>query len=120
MRFNAERVRRNVREATTEDLLDRVTTYREGMEPEALEIIDAELRARGIARDAIKGHAEQQSQQTIDRADGIPATCSFCPRPASQSGWGWHRLWGLLPVFPRFLSYCPNTSQGKETWTRPK
>ena|SRR5258707_935915 len=106
MRFNVESVRRNVREATTEDLLDRVTTYREGMEPEALEIIDAELRVRGIARDAINAHAERRSQQTVNRADGGPATCSFCPRPAAQSGWGWHRLWGLLPVFPSFFFYC--------------
>ena len=34
MRFDVERVRQNVQQATTEDLLDRLTVYREGMEPE--------------------------------------------------------------------------------------
>lgn len=34
-----ERVRKNVGQATTEDLLDRITAYSEGMESEALAII---------------------------------------------------------------------------------
>ena len=41
--FESERVRKNAREATTEDLLNRVTVYRGDMEPEALKIIEAEL-----------------------------------------------------------------------------
>ncbi len=35
LEFDAERVTRNVRDATSEDLLDRITVYRDGMEPAA-------------------------------------------------------------------------------------
>jgi hypothetical protein len=38
--------------------------------------------------------------------DGTAVGCSFCHRPAVAEGWGWHRLWGLLPVFPRYYYYC--------------
>lgn len=48
MDWDADRVRANARQAPTEDLLERVTVYRSGMEPEAVEIIEAELRRRGI------------------------------------------------------------------------
>ena len=48
METNLDRVRANVQAASTEDLLDRATVYREGMEPEALDLIEAELRRRGV------------------------------------------------------------------------
>jgi hypothetical protein len=41
-------VRENARAAPTDDLLDRVTAYRAGMEPEALRVIEEELARRGI------------------------------------------------------------------------
>ncbi len=51
MDWDADRVRANARQASTEDLLERVTIYRSGMEPEAVEIIEAELRRRaGLSR----------------------------------------------------------------------
>lgn len=106
MLFDLERVRANVRGATTEDLLDRVTVYRAGMEESALEVIEAELRARKVGRDAIEAHAERRRQETTFLPDGTAVRCSFCHRPAVAEGWGWHRLWGLLPVFPRFYYYC--------------
>ena len=42
MRFDRQRVESNVRQATTEDLLDRITVFAAGMEGDALEIIEAE------------------------------------------------------------------------------
>ncbi len=106
MQFDPQRVRANVRQAATEDLLDRATVYRAGMEPEALDLIEAELRARGLSTEAIEAHAERRRGQTIPLPDGTAVRCSFCDRPAVDQGWGWHWLWGLLPVFPRFYSYC--------------
>src|SRR5690242_38547 len=103
MRFDPERVRQNARQATTEDLLDRVTVYREGMEPEALAIIEQELHDRGVWAEHIEAHAEQRSRTAIPREDGTATPCSYCERPAVDEGWDWHHLWGLLPVFPRYF-----------------
>ena len=30
----------------------------------------------------------------------------FFERPAVRRGWGWHRLWGLVPVFPLRRALC--------------
>jgi hypothetical protein len=115
--FNAERVRANVREATTEDLLDRATVSSDGMEPEALDIIEAELSRRGVTRQDLEAHADRyRRENTLPPGEGPPPRCSFCDRPAVAQRWGWHRLQGrglagvltsLLPLYrPRFLSYC--------------
>lgn len=106
MRFDLERVRRNVRQASTEDLLDRVTVYRAGMEAEALAVIEEELRARQVSAEAIAAHAERRRLETNRLPDGTARPCSFCHRPAVAEGWGWHRLGGLVPLFPRFYYYC--------------
>ena len=106
MKFDPQRVRANVRRADTEDLLDRATVFRAGMEPEALDLIEAELRARGLSSAAMEAHAARRRDQIIPLPDGTAVRCSFCDRPAVDQGWGWHRLWGLLPVFPRYYSYC--------------
>jgi hypothetical protein len=105
MRFDPQKVLLNARKATTEDLLDRVTVYRDGMEPEALPILEDELRARGVTPEQIEAH-RQQRQEVIRLPDGSVAKCSVCRRPAVVQRWGWHRLWRLLPVFPRLFSYC--------------
>jgi hypothetical protein len=104
--FDAERVARNAQEATSEDLLDRITVYRDGMEPEAVEIIKAELHTRGIGREEIEAHAAHRNAQMIPLPDGTALPCSFCHRPAVEQRWGWHRMWGYFPVFPRYFSYC--------------
>jgi hypothetical protein len=104
-RFNLDRVRENVRAAETEDLLDRVTVYRAGMEEEALEIIDAELRRRDVTENMIRRHAQRHADVISDEP-GVAQKCSFCRRPALASGWGWQRLFGKIPVFPRYLYYC--------------
>jgi hypothetical protein len=106
MLFDLERVKANAGKATTEDLLDRVTVYREGMEESALAVIEQELRARHISADEIEAHAERRSRETSFLPDGTAVRCSFCHRPAVAEGWGWHRLWGLLPLFLRFYYYC--------------
>ena len=107
LEFDANRVRVNVRQATTEDLLDRLTVYQTGMEPEALDIIEAELHERGVSADEIAAHGEQRRRETRVLPDGTAARCSFCHRPAVAEGWGWHRLWGVCPIFPRHFRYCP-------------
>jgi len=106
LEFDPERVARNAQEASSEDLLDRITVYRDGMEAEAVEIIEAELNRRGIKRPEIEAHAVHRSARMIPLADGTAKPCSFCHRPAVEERWGWHRLWGYVPAFPRFLSYC--------------
>jgi hypothetical protein len=105
MLFDLERVRSNARQATTEDLMDRATVYRREMEPAALEVIDAELAARGVSSEALEAHARDRLGSLTD-ARGLPARCSFCPRPAVEKRRGWHRLWGLLPVFRREFYLC--------------
>jgi len=106
MLFDLERVKANVRQATTEDLLDRLTVYRAGMEESALEIIEEELRSRNVSAEEIEAHAERRSRESSFLPDGTAIRCSFCHRPAVAEGWGWHRLWGRVPVFPRYFYYC--------------
>jgi hypothetical protein len=106
LEFDPERVRQNVRQAATEDLLDRITVYAAGMESQALDIIERELRSRGVNREEIDAHQAERAREVITLPDGTAARCSFCHRPSVAQGWGWHRLWGLVPVFPRYYDYC--------------
>jgi hypothetical protein len=105
MGLDLERVQANVRRAELEELLDRATVYRNGMEPEALELIDAELRARGVGAAAVAAHWERRAA-TLYEANGLAVKCGKCFRPAVARKWAWHRLWGVLPVFPRQLAFC--------------
>jgi hypothetical protein len=105
MHFDPNRVRANAQRATTEDLLDRVTVYRSGLEADAVPILEAELHKRGIGPEAIEAHRGERGTY-IQLADGSAVRCSFCDRPAILRAWGWHRLWGQLPIFPRLLYYC--------------
>jgi hypothetical protein len=106
MRLDLEKVRANVRAAATEDLLNRVTVYRAGMEPEALDIIERELRQRGISPDAIAEHERTRGEEVLFDSEGIARKCYRCLRPAVAEGLEWHRLWGLLPVFRRRIAWC--------------
>ncbi|HYV39166.1 MAG TPA: hypothetical protein VE988_25995, partial [Gemmataceae bacterium] len=60
-----ERLQKNVRESTTQDLLDRVTVYRDGMEPVALRVIEGELRGRGVSWDDIEKHGSGAREVTL-------------------------------------------------------
>src|SRR5262245_9249462 len=106
MLYDLERVKRNIESAETTDLLDRITAYRQGMEPDAIAQIEDELRRRGVTAEDILAHAEHWQRQAIRRSDGLPARCLVCARPAVSQSWGWHRLWGVLPLFPRLYYYC--------------
>ena len=106
MQLDLKRVRINAKAATTEDLLDRVTVYRAGMEPRALQIIEEELEARSVTTAQIQQHEQTRRKETILLPDGTAVRCTFCHRPAVAEGWGWHRLWGMIPIFPRFYHYC--------------
>jgi hypothetical protein len=105
LKLDLERVKANVGAATTEDLLDRATVFRDGTEPEALELIDAELFRRGITAAQINAHAENKGN-TLRSADGAPLRCWKCQRPAIAEGRQWVKLWGILPLFPRTVGCC--------------
>jgi hypothetical protein len=104
--LNLEKVRASAREASTEDLLDRVTAYRAGMEPEALTILEEELGRRGVGPAEIAAHAEALAGTLVPGPDGIPLSCSCCRRPAVSVRWAWHRVWGVVPLFPRRVPFC--------------
>jgi hypothetical protein len=115
-------VRRNASEATTEDLLDRATVYRNGMETDALDVIEEELRDRGITPEEIAEHAERHSN-VLWLPDGTAQVCSLCRRPAVAQRWGWRQLRGAigpgvllwwLPI-PWFFSYCESHLPGSGT-----
>jgi hypothetical protein len=124
MQYDRERVRENVRQAETEDLLDRVTVYREGMEPDALYLIEDELRQRGVTAAEIDAHARRREEAGLCDAGGMPAQCSFCTRPAVVRRWGWQRHGGRglaflrgLPLFPRRFWYCAVHRPGADAAT---
>ena len=72
--------------AETEELLDRVTVYREGMEPAALDLMEGELDRRGVTRAQIAEHDAKQRAAAIMLPDGTAMRCSFCDRPAVPPG----------------------------------
>src|SRR6266446_1199042 len=106
MSLDLERITANVRAAGTEDLLDRATVYREGMEPEALDLIEAELRSRGVGQAEMGAHWQKRGAAGVAWPDGLPRKCWRCHRPAVAARRGWHRLWGWVPLFPRWLAEC--------------
>lgn len=114
MRPDPERIRASIRAATTEDLLDRVTIYREGMEPEALDLIEDELRQRGLTRDDIAAHERRRRESVLFDSSGIARKCHRCYRPAVVETWGWHRLWGVLPLFRRRFAWCEEHQPTKD------
>jgi hypothetical protein len=103
--LNLDRVRTNVSNAATDDLMDRVTIYREGMEPKAVKIVEDELIRRGVTVEQVEAHLATR-KQVIFHPDGAAIKCSFCHNPAVTIGWGWHRLFGVIPVFPRQFAWC--------------
>lgn len=105
MEFRLERVRANVRTASTEDLLDRATVYRTGLEPAALPVILEELKSRGVTAETIVRH-EESHQQAVRDGMGVARLCARCRKPAVTREWGWHRMYGRVPVFPRLYYLC--------------
>ena len=106
MELDLRAVAANIRRAETEELLDRVTVYRAGMEPAALDLIEGELSRRGVSPEDVADHERMRRETTLFADDGAAVRCSFCERPAATRGWGWHYLWSRVPVFPRLFAYC--------------
>lgn len=104
--FDLKKVAEYIRRAETEELLDRVTVFREGMEPAALDLMEGELDRRGVTREEIAEYAEVRWAGAIRLPDGTALRCSACSRPAVTQARGWHRVFGLVPVFPRMFAYC--------------
>jgi hypothetical protein len=106
MHWDEKKLLLNIREADTDDLLDRVTAYRATMEAQAIDLIEGELHRRGINSARITAHGDVCRQECLFDADGTAKMCSLCRKPAVVEGWGWHRLMQKVPVFPRWLRYC--------------
>jgi hypothetical protein len=106
MLFDLDKVAANARKATTEDLLDRVTIYRGGMEPEAVDIFEAELRQRGVSAEDVAAHRARHQGEHVRTLSGDVLSCSFCRQPAVTERRVWHKLWGVLPILPRRVRLC--------------
>ncbi len=59
----------------------------------------------GVGAAEIAAHWERRLGTLYD-GDGLALKCVKCARPAVAQKWGWHRLWGVLPIFPRWKAYC--------------
>lgn len=104
-----------IRKAETEDLLDRVTIYRNEMEPAAVDLMEHELARRGFHYDAIDAHETERASQSLFNDDGFAIRCEFCDRPAIAKNWGWHKLWDRLPIFRRWINRCAEHGGMAET-----
>src|SRR5262245_9599494 len=98
------RIREDAQRTSTENLLDRVTVYRAEMEAAAVEIFESELNARSVSSAEIESHAAMRERDGFLRHDDRSVVrCNYCPRPATEHKWKWHRLWGwFLPMIPRY------------------
>ena len=98
----------NFQAATTGDLLDRLTVYRPGMEPEALRLIEQELLVRGWNRADIEAHAREYESELplLRHADGSARECVYCRRPALVRRWQWYWIKGRVPLFPQRVDLC--------------
>jgi hypothetical protein len=106
MEWNEERLLLNIRQADTDDLLDRITAYRAGMEPDAVNLIEQELHKRGVTATRIAEHEEACKREWIYNDDGTAKVCSLCRKPAIRQTMGWFKLLWLVPVLPRTLWLC--------------
>ena len=70
MELDLNKVARYIRRAETEELLDRVTVYRDGMEPAAVDLMENELARRGLSPAEIEEHDRFRRETAILLADG--------------------------------------------------
>jgi hypothetical protein len=104
--FDMKPVAKFIRQADTEDLLDRVTIYRADMEPAAVDLMENELWRRGIQPEEVELHKQARLESVVTTQDGRTIRCLYCDRPAVSRRWGMYRLWGRLPLVPWVLSLC--------------
>lgn len=95
-----------VRRATTVELLDNVTVYRDLTEPAAVDLMEGELSRRGETPERIAEHENQRRATALVGPDGTVLRCWRCARPAVIWRWRWHRLFGRFPLFPRIVREC--------------
>ena len=119
MKLNLRKVAEFIRRAETEELLDRVTIYRAGMESAALDLMEHELDRRGVSMEMIANHGENRLLTAILLPDGTALRCSFCVRPAIIRARGWQKLFGRVPIFPRFFAYCKNHQNRSQQAAEP-
>lgn len=105
-RLDPQKCLEEMQKAKQDDLLDRVTAYREGYEPTIVTMIEEELRSRGVTLRAIEERMDECRRDCLFDDSGVALQCSRCRRPAVTEVRGWHRLWGALPLFPRLTRYC--------------
>lgn len=107
MELDLERVRASAKEADTEDLLNRVTVFRGGMEEAALEVLEEELRTRGVGAEEVREYANRMRPLVLWERPGLAARCHLCDSPATRLEWRWRRFLGLVPLFRRQVPCCP-------------
>lgn len=113
MRFDQQAVSNWAATASTEALLDRVTVYRNDMEPHAVKIFERELAKRGIKSEKIANHGEMQQETALRSLDGHAVKCSQCDRPAVGYGWGWLKVFRRkIPFFPIQMPFCQEHQSG--------
>jgi hypothetical protein len=106
LKLDPQKCLAEMQRAETADLLDRVTAYRQGMEPAALTLMEHELNRRGVPQSAIDQRMAECGRECLFDAGGVALQCSRCRRPAVTEVRDWHRLWGVLPLFPRSFRCC--------------
>jgi hypothetical protein len=106
MRLDLKTIAKRMREAETEELLDRVTVFRDEMEPAAVDLIEGELARRGVTDGEKADHEHRRRERLVLRADGTAVRCSFCRRPAVVQARGWFRVLRFLPLYPKLFAYC--------------
>jgi hypothetical protein len=75
------------------------------MELEALELIETELRRRGISFNE-QAEFEAAQEITVLRDDaGLPLSCHKCSQLAVESQWVWHWA-GIIPIFRTRWCFC--------------
>lgn len=106
MDFDLQTVAEHIRSAKTEELLDRVTVYRDDMEPAAVDLMENELARRGLTPERIAEHERGRRETALVESDGFVTRCAFCDRPAVTRAWTWRRPHGRVRVFPQRLNFC--------------
>ena len=106
LEWDEQKVLVNIKKSDTDDLMDRITAYRAGMEPVAVEMIENELQGRGVTPEQIAARRKSYEQTCLFDADGSAKMCSQCRKPAILEKWAWHRLMNKIPLLPRRLRYC--------------
>jgi hypothetical protein len=110
MDFDEKKSLLNICQAESDDLLDRITAFRAGMEPAAIEMIEQELHRRGVSQAKINERTEECKRECLFHADGTAKKCVLCRKPAVSETMGWHKLFGILPLFPLPMCYCKEHS----------